>query len=254
MLRRHPLVQQWKEHKRRTAPRMQGTEKKALKQLERNRASFDYPKDGFEQKIEFSLIYATLSSPETYPNEVFQKMIDEEDFELYLHTVDGHVSYAQLSAVLAYAAETHRSTASRNYSQEEEPSFEGTGDNNNNNNSQEDISIPQILCKKILKTVVRYAEEHDLDRETELDELLSPVRKVAAERAEKNELRSMIPFYLGYTAALVTGNPLPLLLGTVGMASTSARNEDEWKNMNTIIKETDRKADIERTGLLDEEE
>jgi hypothetical protein len=228
---------------------MQGTERNALKQLERNKKSFEYPKDGFEQKIEFSLLYAMLAEPDTYPKQVVYSMVDDEDFEQYMHTnKEGQVSYAQLSAALAYAAEKNPPSA---------PS------RTNNNNSKEDrhdghekkeTCVSQKLCKKILQTVVRYAEENDLDRETELEELLSPVKKVAAQRAEKSELKSMIPFYIGYTAALLTANPLPLLIGTVGMASASSANDQEWRNMDAIMKETDRKADIERSGLLDEDE
>lgn len=231
MLRNHRVVQLWKERQRRNAPRMQGTEAKALHQLERNRSSIGYPEGGFEIKIEFSLLYAMLSAPDTYPREVVQAHLKEEDFLPYLATKNGKDSYAQLSAILAYAAETNPPAAGMS----------------------EDQSVSQKLCKKILATVVKYAEAHDLDRETEIDELLKPVKRVARERIERKELAAILPLYLGYSAALLTANPLPLLVGAVGLAA-SPGSRVELENMDTIIAETDRASDVERTGLLDEGE
>jgi hypothetical protein len=233
MLRKQRIVEMWKERQRRNAPRMQGTETFSLQQLERNRAAFDYPKEGFEVKIEFSLLYAMLSAPDTYPAEAVRAMIDETDFTEYMTTKDGQTKYGQLSAILSYAAETNPATVS-------------------SANTSEG-SVAQKLCKKILQTVVRYAEEHELDRQTEINEVLTPVKRVARDRIERKELQAILPLYLGYSAALLTANPLPLLVGAMGLAAAPG-NRTELENMDAILSETDRKSDVERTGLLDEGE
>lgn len=235
MLRQHiaerPIVKMWKERQLKNQPRMQGTESKALEQLERNQRSVPYPEGGFENKIEFSLLYAMLASPDTYPRDVVLAMIDEEDFIQYTATKEGKVSYAQLSAIIAHCAET----------------------NPPNTKEDEAHSVSQRLSKKILQTVVRYANQHDLDRETEIDELFAPVKKVLRERVEKKELKAILPLYLGYSAALLTANPLPLFLGAAGLVAAPG-SDNELKNMDTIISETNRACDVERTGLLDEGE
>lgn len=253
-IRQRPLAKMWRERQLKNKPRMQGTECIALEQIERNRTAFRYPKDGFEQKIEFSLLYAMLSSPDTYPKEVVHTMVDEEDFLQYIHTTNGDVSYAQLSAILAYAAECNpadiRATALAN-------AVTGGGEKKQDetDNTKEVIPVSQKLCKKLLRAVVRYAEQHEptLDRETEISELLTPVKRVAAKRIEKKELQAILPLYIGYSAALLTANPLPLIVGAMGMASAPS-SQSEMDNVNTIITDSVRVADVERTGLLDEEE
>ena len=105
--------------------------------------------------------------------------------------------------------------------------------------------------QKILRTIIKYAEEHELDRETEIDELFKPVRRVATQRIEKKELQAILPLYLGYSAALLTANPLPLLAGAMGLMAAPS-NQADIQNVEHIIAETDRAADVERTGLLDE--
>ena len=244
---KRPLAKMWRERQRKNQPRMQGTESKALEQLERNRSAFRYPKDGFEQKIEFSLLYAMLSAPDTYPKEVVQAMIDEEDLLQYIHTKNEDVSYAQLSAILAYSAENNPTTtasAKTTFETEEEAS-------KINDDVKQPISISQKLCKKILRTVIKYAEEHDLDRETEIDELFKPVRRVATQRIEKKEFQAILPLYVGYSVALLTANPLPMIAGAMGLAAAPSSSAD-IQNVEHIIAETDRAADVERTGLLDE--
>lgn len=244
-IRQQPLAKMWRERRRKNQPRMQGTESKALEQLERNRTAFRYPKDGFEQKIEFSLLYAMLAEPDTYPKEVVQATIDEEDFLQYIHTKNEDVSYAQLSAILAYSAENNptATTAAKTAASEKEAE--------DSNDVKQPISISQKLCKKILRTIIKYAEEHELDRETEIDELFKPVRRVATQRIEKKELQAILPLYLGYSAALLTANPLPLIAGAMGLMAAPS-NQADIQNVEHIIAETDRAADVERTGLLDE--
>lgn len=234
----------WKEKQRKDAPRMQGTESKALEQLQRNSKAFRYPECGFVDPIESTLLYAMLSAPDTFPSEAVQQMIEEEDFTIYMHTKDETVSYAQLSAILAYSAECNPSTTTKGNNQ-------NISMTNVNESADKKLSVSQFLCKRVLKTVIDYAEDNDLDRETELNELLEPVKTVAQQRAEKSDVKHMLPFYLGYSASLLTANPIPLLVGTMGMAAMAGDNREELENIDTIISETDRVTDVERTGLLD---
>jgi hypothetical protein len=284
----------WKERQLRNQPRQQGTELFAMQQLANNRTLFHYPTPphDFEHKIEYSLLYAMLSSAgpsksktktNVYPTEVVLAAIDDEDFTTYMcmcmpsptsttsissalastgttmgdtqeddsddpthnHTsnpnhLKNNISYKQLSAILSYSAEQSPHDATAN-----------PKDDQNKDNMTPSISIAQKLCKKILHTVVTYAQEHDLDRQHEIEELLRPVQRVAQQRIDKKELAALLPFYLGYSAALLTGNPIPLFLA-IGMVTNVSGNRNEIQNMDTVLNEADRKADVERTSLLDE--
>ena len=64
-------------------------------------------------------------------------------------------------------------------------------------------SISETMCKYVLKTIVRYAEEHDLDRQTEIQELLEPVERHAEKRNNKAALNQVLPFYIGYAATII---------------------------------------------------
>ena len=109
------------------------------------------------------------------------------------------------------------------------------------------------MCKKVTQAVIQYTKEKNLDRETELNDLLESVKKVVTQRIAKKEMKAVLPFYVGYSAALLTGNPLPLILGAMGVAA-SPKSNDDVKNMEHIITQTDRVADVETAGLLDEGE
>ena len=68
--------------------------------------------------------------------------------------------------------------------------------------------IPPTLCRKISKRVLHYADEHNLDRKTEIDELLQPIYKYAMRREAKQSAR-LLPWILPATVVTVaTGNPL----------------------------------------------
>jgi len=231
----------WRMRRQQSEPRKQGTESKALKQLQRNRKSFRYPEDGFAQKIEFSLLYTMLATPDTYPQKVINAMVEEEDFTEYIHTINGDVSYAQLSALLAFSAEINELNADSFSKREQEKT------------DTEDVSVSKKLCKKILRVVVQYAEKNNLDRGTELDDLLGSVKRVISKRVTKKEMKAILPFYIGYSVALLTANPLPLIIGAMGTAN-AAKSHVEIQNVEHIIAETDRLGDVETTGLLDEEE
>jgi len=246
--------------------RMVGTQAKAAENMQKNREFFHYPQDfRFVTPIEHSLLYSMVDEgPAVYPEAVVLSHIDDEDYSAYLpmvatidasssrlssfqdssdddhrdcendtpnHEAEQHdrVSYAQLSAILSLSAEKYPP-----------------------NEKDEKESISKKLCKRILGCVVKYAQEHDLDREAEISELLRPVEAHSMKRSAKAELRQAVPFYLGYAATLITANPIPMMIGWSVMASGNQKAEKEMKNLSSITKETSRRSDVEKTSLLDE--
>ena len=168
---------------------------------------------------------------DVYPEKVVLQHIDEEDFSIYLAVkakkIETEVSYAQLCAILALSIEKfppqHR--------------------------QQEQHSISQKLCKNLLSCITKYAEEHDLDRQAEIKEFLDPVER----HTETRTTKYMLPFYVGYTASLVTLNPIPMLLGLSVMAGRVDDVDKQRKNLKSVIEETNRRSDVERISLLDEQ-
>ena len=188
-----------------------GTEKAALEELHSNQKDFRYPAEGFEEKVEYTLLYSMLLNPDVYPEEVVKEFIAEEDFNRYLIVkdargqfaarsetateIEARVSYAQLSAILALSAEKF-------------PPKDRKGDSVMNSSTRstskyDNKSISETMCKYVLKTVVRYAEEHNLDRQTEIQELLGPVERHAEKRNNKAALNQVLPFYIGYAATII---------------------------------------------------
>ena len=255
-----------------------GTEAAALANLKKNSASFGYPPSGFVNKIEYTLIYAMLASGSSlspsaviFPDSVVEQEIESEDFSQYLwvepdkgqrYADEPPVSYAQLSALLALSAEKYppqaQATEDTNQNQRH-----NSGSGHDEETDKDDYSsatnktIPQKLCKVILQCVVKYANQHDLDRAVELRELIDPVQRYTNRRREKLGLR-IVPVYLGcYTAALLTGNPLPLLIGAMAIGSNVQAEEmleNEARHTNAMALETERKTGVETASLLDEVE
>jgi len=240
---------------------MVGTEAKAAAAKEENARNFAYPNEGFVCPVEHTLLYAMLTEPAIYPESVIKKEIDSMDnFEEYLpvntktalkNNEEGPVSFAQLSAVLALSAEKFPSA-----------SMEKNGiliDNKKDGNEEEKKkeAIPYRLSKKIMRAVAQYADKHNLDREAEIQELMAPVTRYLQKRIAKNEISESVPFYIGYTATLVTANPLFLLMGAAVSINTSRKNtsaREECANAETLATEANRRGDVEKTSLLDEAE
>jgi len=190
-------------------PAVVGTEKAALDELKSNQEDFKYPAEGFVEKIEYTLLYSMLLNPDVYPEEVVKSFISEEDFARYLFVKDSHgqfaarseaatenepkVSYAQLSAILALSAEKFSPKESNGESIMNSSTVSKHGNK----------SISETMCKFVLKTIVRYAEEHDLDRQIEIQELLGPVERHAQKRNNKAALNQVLPFYIGYAATII---------------------------------------------------
>ena len=159
------------------------------------------------------------------------------------------VSYAQLSALLALSAEKNPSTATPDGHQASSPSSRSS--NNNNSKDEQQVSVGQALCRKLLRTITRYCDSRSLDRQTEIAEFLQPVERRCQVRNEKAALRTLLPAYAGYTVSLLTGNPLPLLIGVAAL-SVEDKMVEETANVSNFSSAGSRRAQIETAGLLDE--
>lgn len=272
----------WIQNRRRNRLRKQvggavGTEAKAIQNLQANAKDFKYPPEGFITPIEHSLLYAMIEFPENYPESVVRNEIDDEDFNQYLYVkedvkrsggmlVDFHddaqegsdhetttntptleehrVSYSQLSALLALSAAKNPSRATP----------EAT---NNNERGETDndkaLSVGETLCRKLLKTITRYSDKHKLDREHEIREFLDPIERRCAVRNEKAALQQLLPAYAGYTVSLLTGNPIPLLIGAAALTGPDPMMEEN-ANVHGFRGIGSRTGDMETAGLLDENE
>eukprot|EP00569_Conticribra_weissflogii_P009678 CAMPEP_0171370572 /NCGR_PEP_ID=MMETSP0879-20121228/8110_1 /TAXON_ID=67004 /ORGANISM="Thalassiosira weissflogii, Strain CCMP1336" /LENGTH=361 /DNA_ID=CAMNT_0011879057 /DNA_START=43 /DNA_END=1125 /DNA_ORIENTATION=- len=174
------------------------------------------------------------------------------------NTEQRRASYAQLSALLALSAEKNpsKSQTERNSTSSNDNSNKNNNNNDsndipssstnslrlsegtshstihrsqdntrNNNNNNTPPTIGQTLCKKLLKTITTYSTRHSLDRASEIRQFLSPVEKQCHLKNEKAALQQLLPAYLGYTISLVTGNPLPLLVGAASLMGKDPMQE-----------------------------
>ena len=230
-----------------------GTEAEAMQNLRRNRRHFSYPEAGFETPVEHSLLYAMIAHPERYPDRIIIDEINDEEFESYLRIAGGDdtqtnaaaaVSYAQLSALLSLSAEKNtKDTASSRHANGEGGDGAGPG--------EDASSIGQILCRRLLRTVTKYCDSNGLDRENEVREFLAPVERRCQQRNEKAALQQLLPAYGGYALSIVTGNPLPLLIGAAALTQPDKMTKEN-QNVLGFRDQGGRTADAERAGLLDE--
>jgi len=180
------------------------------------------------------------------------------------------VSYAQLSALAALSATKNPSTAtpdekfnpkkgsakSPNRSQSNISNGSRSSGNGNNNRpttppNENNLSVGQSLVRKLLKTITRYSDANGLDRQHEIREFLTPIEKRCQIRNEKAALQQLLPAYAGYTLSLVTGNPLPLLIGAAALTQPDPMVEEN-SNVSGFRAVGGRAGDMETTGLLDE--
>jgi hypothetical protein len=198
--------------------------------------------------MEHSLLYNMISEPSVYPEDVVLTHLAEEDFTSYLLVATTatttstttqqqqpeQISYAQLSALLALSAENFPPAK-------------------NSDDLEQQPSIPRNLCKRVLQCVVRYAEEHHLDRTTEVQELLQPVQDFAATKTGN----TLLPLYAAYMLGILTTGGIGLGLTVVSLAAIIAKSDQvdkEAQNVHTMRNESSRAADVEKAGLLDEAE
>ena len=117
-------------------------------------------------------------------------------------------------------------------------------------------NVGKVLCKALLKCIVRYAVQNDLDRESELRQFFNPVETYSIKRENKAVLRHVMPMYIGYTASILTANPIPIMVG-VSMSLGDRmlmKTANERSNVNSFAVESSRRANPEKASLLEEGE
>lgn len=223
-----------------------GTEAVALEQMQHNKLNFRYPEEGFATPIEYTLLYSMIKEgPKTYPAELVIEQIKDEIFRQYMEVKSRYdkeikdeeprISYEQLSAILALSS-VHWPP--------------------NSSNNDNDNDVGKVLCKALLRCIVRHAEKNDLDRESELQQFFQPVETYATKRENKAVLRHVLPMYVGYTASILTANPIPIMVGvSMTLRDKNVKNAArERKNVNSFAVESNRLANPEKASLLDEGE
>jgi hypothetical protein len=80
------------------------------------------------------------------------------------------------------------------------------------------------------------------------------VERYVVAKTGKAEMKAILPFYLGYTVSILTANPIPMMIGFGMMAGNTQDITTERTNMSKISNESHRIADVETTGLLDEDD
>jgi hypothetical protein len=257
------------------APAVCSTEVIASQALKKNAQAFQYPSSGFAIKIEYSLLYTMMNHPEIYPATVIQSMIKSEDFTQYMEvnpsaspskhhdatlTIQDDTqfsSYAQLSALLALAAEKWPPPSSSSSSSDATASSNTENDIRANpsatNYSNDAINVVQVLCQLLIQCVIRHAEAYSLDRETEINELFLPFQRVTSDKANRTAVMAVLPAYVGMTASILTGgNPLPFYIGYAVSINAIANQERDLANFKQIANTTSRMSNVETTNLLND--
>ncbi len=232
-LKRDNKSEQRKKHR---DPHCVGTAAIANSQLEVNAKTFKYPETGFVTRIEHSLLYTMIREPDIFPTSTVLNAIAEENYTTYFYVrprrgqsvSEYEVSYKQLTAILALAAE-------------EWP---------------HDSEIPPVICHKISQYVLKYADDSGLDRKTELDDLLQPLYKYAVQREARQAQKMLAWVVPALGASVLVGNPLPVYAAVVGsnFAQTKEIEKGNISNINTdrMMGSGERAANVEHTSLLDE--
>lgn len=215
-----------------------GSEALANAQIEVNAKAFNYPSTGFVTRIEHSLLFTLVREANIYPSATVIQAIVDENYSIYFHVrprprtsiIEYDVSYAQLTALLALAAE-------------EWP---------------HDSQVPLVMCQKITHCVLRYANDKGLDRKMETDDLLQPLYKYACQREAKQSKKMLAWLIPALAGSIMVGNPLPVYaaLVTSNLAYTKDIDKSNISNSNTdrIMNTGERTANVEHTSLLHEDD
>ena len=232
-----------------------------------NAKYFNYPTTGFVSPVEHSLIYAMMKEPTIYPTAVIRQAIEEQDFDEFLfvnetpsslsslplsETAEPVCSYAQLSALLSLAMQKWPP------SDDDEPQPQKNEEKNDNPAAAADTSVPQVLCQALLRTVVNYAEQHNLDREHEVSEFLQPAVERTRQRLGRAiHTKFFLPYVAGAALSIATGNPLPLYLAYTGGMWSYLKDDavtKEKQHALTVHKQSRRASSAETASLMDEME
>jgi hypothetical protein len=238
------------------------TEVIAAKALAKNALAFRYPKFGFVTKIEYSLLYSMINRPDIYPAAVIKDAIRAEDFTEYLlvhpdpaskQPSEDICSYAQLSALLALASEKWPPPVEGQEQQQKQSMSSDSATTTTTNGVVATSDVARTLCKVLLQCVIRHAEEHNLDREAEIDELFQPFHRVTNDKVNRSAVAAILPAYVGMGASILAGgNPIPFYIGYAVSINAIANQERELANFKQIATTTNRMANVETADLLND--
>jgi hypothetical protein len=142
------------------------------------------------------------------------------------HSCSSNISYAQLTAILALAGEEW----------------------------SDSTKVPERLCQTISKQIVKYANQHDLDRQQELKELIDPLLDYANKSRTKQSLQ-LLPWFAALTVSTI--NPLAFYTTYMTMIAVNGENiaKRDMSDRNTIdiAEMSSRRANVEKASLLDED-
>jgi hypothetical protein len=302
-----------------------GTEQWAQQEIQKNMKLYHYPQNNqeFVHKIECTLLYNMMYYPNIYPvHVVHAKILEEDDYTQYIYlqeneekrrsttTTQPHTgsassassastsssslsssvpscSYAQLTALLALAAEkwppstssttttttttpttTSSSSSSnnarrKNYYDHEEDAADDDDDEYEQSRRQRrhqqqqqqeektEINIVPTLCQLLIQCIIRHCNQYNLDRETEINELFLPFQKVTSDQTTKRAIMSTLPAYMGLTVTILSGgNPIPFYIGYAMSIKAISEQETQLENYHHIAQTTNRMSHIETTNLL----
>ena len=187
-------------------------------------------------RIEYTLLYSMLMEPSIFPPKAIFDVLDSESLDQYLYCrpppqsclKELPISYAQLTALLVLAGEEWTSES----------------------------RVPKRLCDDIVNAIVKYAEDHNLDRKVETQELIDAVIKYSKKREDKIAFATVLPIYMGGIASAATANPIPFWITYLLSVAVNGRNISKEAvsemNLSEMKENIGRAADVEKTSLIRE--
>ena len=121
---------------------------------------------------------------------------------------------------------------------------------------QDTENVPHSLCQALLRTVVKYANQHDLDRQAEIAEFLQPAVERTRQRLGRAiHVKFILPYFAGAALSVATGNPLPLYLAYTGGMVSYLKDDAVTKEKEHALqayRQSQRTANVETASLMDE--
>ena len=106
--------------------------------------------------------------------------------------------------------------------------------------------------------LIKYANQHDLDRQAEITEFLQPAVERTRQRLGRAiHVKFLLPYFAGAALSVATGNPLPLYLAYTGGMVSYLKDDavtKEKEHALKIHKQSQRAANVETASLMDEME
>jgi hypothetical protein len=258
-------------------PPKQGSEAVAVESQQVNAKTFKYPPEGFVTPIEHTLLYTMIREASIFPPETVLEAIDQEDYTQYFYVNEKEKKHSgivesqqqqqqQEQQPHHHDSDYQSSTTTAAHSISNSASASASATNNisyaqltailalSGEEWSDSTKVPERLCQAISKQIVKYANQHDLDRRQELKELIDPLLDYANNSRTKQSLR-LLPWFAALTVSTIS--PLAFYATYMSMIAVNGENiaKRDMADRNTIdIAElSSRKANVEQASLLDED-